>query len=140
MDTNRARTFRPGRKQGGIRMEINLEEMGKAAVLRLKGRLDATSAKAFRAKVERLVEKDRVRLVVHLAAVDFIDSSGLGALVADLRSVNRRGGDIKVAALQTAVRSVFELTRLDRIFDILDDVPAAVRSFDREGQEEASRS
>ncbi|RLC24251.1 MAG: anti-anti-sigma factor [Deltaproteobacteria bacterium] len=120
-------------------MEINLEEMGKA-VLRLKGRLDATSAKAFRAEVEGLVEKDRVRLVVHLAAVDFIDSSGLGALVADLRSVNRRGGDIKVAALQTAVRSVFELTRLDRIFDILDDVPAAVRSFDREGQEEASRS
>jgi len=114
-------------------MEITLSEITGMMVLRLKGRLDATSAKGFREEMERLVGEGRIRMVVHMGAIDFIDSSGLGALVGSLRSVNRRGGDIKVAALQAPVRSVFELTRLDRIFEIFDDAAAAAAAFENNG-------
>jgi anti-sigma B factor antagonist len=110
-------------------MEIVDEKMAGVNVLRLEGRLDASSAKAFKEKVGALVQEKRLNLVIDMAAVDFIDSSGLGSLVSALRSVNKLRGDIKIASLQDQVRAIFELTRLHRIFEIFDEREAAIKSF-----------
>jgi len=110
-------------------MEIRQEMINNVAVLNLEGRLDASSAKDIKEKVSSLSKENRINLVIDMAGVDFIDSSGLGSLVSSLRTVNKQGGDIKISALQAQVRSVFELTRLHRIFGIYDDKMAAVMSF-----------
>jgi len=110
-------------------MEIQQETINHVDVLILKGRLDASSAKDFREKVGLLSKENRVNLVIDMAGVDFIDSSGLGSLVSSLRTVNKQGGDIKISALQDQVRSVFELTRLHRIFGIYDSNRDAAMSF-----------
>ncbi len=103
--------------------------MGDQDVLVLNGRLDAASAKDLKGRVNRLVKENRVKLVIDMAGVDFIDSTGLGSLVSSLRAVNEEKGDVKVASLQKQVRTVFELTRLHRIFGIYDDVDAAIAAF-----------
>ncbi len=95
----------------------------------LTGRLEASSARKLKGRVDALVKENRVNLIVDMAGVDFIDSSGLGSLVSSLRVVNEQKGDIKVVALQKQVRSIFELTRLHHIFGIFDDVEAALKSF-----------
>ncbi|MBL7213920.1 MAG: STAS domain-containing protein, partial [Desulfobacteraceae bacterium] len=59
----------------------------------------------------------------------FTDSSGLGSLVSSLRSLNKLGGDIKIASLQDQVRAIFELTRLHRVFQVFDEREEAVKSF-----------
>lgn len=110
-------------------MEIRQETINHVAVLSLAGRLDASSAKDVKEKVSSLSRENEVNLVIDMAGVDFIDSSGLGSLVSSLRTVNKLGGDIKISALQDQVRSVFELTRLHRIFGIYDDRTAAAMSF-----------
>lgn len=110
-------------------MEIGQEMINDVVVLRLNGRLDASSAKDFKEKVGLLSRENRVNLVIDMASVDFVDSSGLGSLVSSLRTVNKMGGDIKISGLKDQVRSVFELTRLHRIFGIFADSTAAAMSF-----------
>ncbi len=110
-------------------MQIEEKRISDVDVLKLTGRLDASSSKNLKGRVDALVKENRTRLVVDMAGVDFIDSSGLGSLVSSLRVVNRVNGDIKMAALQKQVRSIFELTRLHRIFGIFDDAEAAAKSF-----------
>jgi len=110
-------------------MKIKEEKINDVSVLVLEGRLDASSAKDVKEKVGTLIKENRVRIVMDMGAVDFMDSSGLGSLVASLRSVNKLGGDIKIASLQDPVRVIFELTRLHRVFEIFDDKDGAVDSF-----------
>jgi len=111
---------------GGRGMEIREERINDVEVLKLEGRLDASSAKDIKEKVASLTKEN---LVIDMEGIDFIDSSGLGSLVSSLRSVNKLGGDIKISALQDQVRAIFELTRLHRIFGIYDDSDAAAMSF-----------
>jgi anti-anti-sigma factor len=118
-------------------MEIVEQIRGEATVLTLKGRLDSTSAMDLKNKVKSCAKNGQVRLVIDLANVDFVDSSGLGSLVACLRSVNKLGGDIRLAALQDRVRAVFELIRLHHIFEIFADFDTAIRSFESAGKDAA---
>lgn len=110
-------------------MKIWEDKIDDIDVLELEGRLDASSAKEIKEKVSALAKENRINLVMDMAAVEFMDSSGLGSLVGSLRLVNELGGDIKVASLQDPVRAIFELTRLHRIFEIFDDRGAAARRF-----------
>lgn len=110
-------------------MEIRNETIQDVDVLVLKGRLDTSSAKDLKNAVQELIRGGRVNMVVDLVAVTFLDSSGLGSLVAALRSVNKLNGDIKLASLQETVRVIIELTRLHRVFEIFDNTTDAVESF-----------
>lgn len=110
-------------------MEMREERSGDLDVLILKGRLDAAVSKEFKKRLSLLVEEGRVRLVMDLSGVDFIDSSGLGLLVGALRGVTKMGGDIKIASPQNPVRAIFELTRLHRVFGIYNDRTSAEKAF-----------
>ncbi len=110
-------------------MEIIGEKIGEVEVLEVKGRLDASSAKDFKERVNALVKAENHKIVIDMEGVDFIDSSGLGSLVSSLRSVNKAGGDIKISSLQKQVRAIFELTRLHRVFGIYEDKNTAATSF-----------
>ena len=110
-------------------MEIRKETVQDVDVLALEGRLDASSAKQLKTEVQELTGVGRVNMVVDLEALDFLDSSGLGSLVAALRSVNKLNGDIKLASLQEPVRVIIELTRLHRVFEIFGNATDAVESF-----------
>jgi len=116
-------------------MEIAIEVIGKVTVLKPRGRLDSVSAVYFKDKVKDVTKNMQINLVIDMTEVDFVDSSGLGSLVACLRSVNKLRGDIRIAGLQERVRAVFELIRLHRIFEIYASVTAAVESFLDEGKD-----
>jgi anti-sigma B factor antagonist len=98
-------------------------------IIALVGRFDASVVTMFKKFVDDLETKEQANYVVDLAEVDYIDSGGLGCLVSFLRRVRQNDGDIKVSTLSDKVRSVFEITRLHRIFEIYDERSAAVRSF-----------
>ena len=110
-------------------MQIFEQRTDGVITLRLDGRLDASTSQDFKARVTDLVQAGFVNIVMDMSGVDFIDSSGIGALVAALRAATALGGAIKIAALQSPVRSIFELTRMHRIFEIFGDSAAAAASF-----------
>ncbi len=70
-----------------------------------------------------------VDVVLDLGSVEFIDSTGLGLIVALNRRIRRGGGDLRVAAPRRDVQTALELTRMHRLVEIYDDVDTAVASF-----------
>lgn len=94
-------------------------------------RLDAEVAGAFRATLLQLLDQGSRRLVLDLAAVEFIDSSGLGALVAALKRLKQLDarGDIRLAHVQPSVVAVLEIIRLHRVFPPFASVGDAMRNF-----------
>ncbi|MBX7450889.1 STAS domain-containing protein [Mycolicibacterium sp. 3033] len=85
------------------------------AVVRADTRLTMVSAPGLRKELYDIVENGTARIVVDLAATEFIDSSGLGALISGLKLARQAGGDLRIASVNEQVRTVLELTNLDRI-------------------------
>ncbi len=110
-------------------MVISEKKFNNVVVLKLDGRLDASTTTRVKGKIDAVVEGKGCNLVIDMGGISFIDSSGLGILIASLRAINKAGGDIKISSLQDQVRSVLELTRLHHLFEIYDDCELAVDSF-----------
>jgi anti-sigma B factor antagonist len=87
----------------------------KVAVLGCSGRLNMITASRVKSAVDACVSAGQCRIVVDLSGVDFIDSSGLGALIAGLKTSRQAGGDLRLAAAGEQVLTVLGLTNLDRI-------------------------
>jgi anti-sigma B factor antagonist len=98
-------------------------------VVQLPQRLVMANAAEARASLKAIVEQGAGRVVIDLAPTDFMDSSGLGVVVAGLQSARKKDGDVYLAHMNDSVRAVFELTRLHTIFQIFDDTAGAVRAF-----------
>lgn len=96
-------------------MDLDRAETDAAVVLSPRGRLNLTSASRLKQAVDDEVGKGKVRLVLDLAEVEFIDSSGLGAIVSGLKAARQAGGDLRIAAAGEQVLTVLKLTNLDRI-------------------------
>jgi len=105
----------------GLRnMNILIEKHGEKIVLRVKEeRLDAHNSGELKDLFLKVLEQEGGRdLVIDLDQVKFIDSSGLGALLSGYKNAGLRSRGFVLAGLQPRVRSMFELTRLHRVFDI----------------------
>jgi anti-sigma B factor antagonist len=92
-------------------------------------RLDAHNSEELKAELNRIFGEGSRDVVIDLKQVRFIDSSGLGVLVSGFKNASTRQGNLKLSALQTQVKSMFELTRLHRVFDIFPTVDDALDSF-----------
>lgn len=92
-----------------------IREAGTAVVVQPTGRLNMVAAPGLRDQLRDLVDGGSRRVVVDLSATEFIDSSGLGALISGLKAARQAGGDLRIAAPNTQVTSVLKLTRLDRV-------------------------
>jgi anti-anti-sigma factor len=103
-----------------------LKQDATAVVVRLEGRLDALAAEETRARLEALVADRPVRLHVDMAEVPFVDSSGLGALVAVLKAARRSGGELALVAPQAQARKLLTLTTLSRVLPIVDSIDTAL--------------
>ena len=106
-------------------MKLTVESIRNATVIRVKApRIDAPTALQFKEDMRALTQKGEGRFVLDLKEVEFIDSSGLGAVVASMKQL-RAGQELELAALQPIVEKVFRLTRMDSIFTIHEDADQA---------------
>lgn len=111
-------------------METSVEAMDNGvAVMRLSGRLDFATAAEARKAFGEAVDAGRQRLVVDLADVDFVDSSGLGALIGGLKTARQAGGDLCIARATSQAQTVLALTSLDRVFRLYPSVGEALAEY-----------
>jgi anti-sigma B factor antagonist len=94
-------------------------------VLPLKGEVDLHVSPTVTASLSEMINKKPERLVVDLSEVSYIDSAGLAALIEAMQKVEGYGGKFMLAGLQETVRSIFEISRLDQVFQIFPDADAA---------------
>jgi anti-sigma B factor antagonist len=109
-------------------METTTEQIGNVLKIKLTGRLVASCAEDFK-QLLLSSAKTSNQILLDLSQMNYIDSSGLGAVVFAHQEITRQGGQLKIACLQPKPRVVFDITKVYRIFDIYDDVETAVSSF-----------
>jgi anti-sigma B factor antagonist len=113
-----------------INLYINERRVGDVTVLDLKGRVRiGGNTVALHKAIRCLVEEGKTRILLNLASVTFIDSSGLGELISSHVTLNNTGGAIKLVHLTENLRELMAMTRLLTIFDVYDDEPEALVSF-----------
>lgn len=111
-------------------MDIKMEKTEGIAVLYIReDRLDANNSEELKTELRRFFDGGTKDLILDLKEVLFIDSSGLGVLVSGYKNASILHGSLKLSNLQSQVRSMFELTRLHRVFDIFTTVDDALLSY-----------
>ena len=110
-------------------MNITKKNEGNIDILCLEGRLDLASAVKLKDESREIIGKKNCKLILNLEAVDFINSSGLGALVSILKDTRSAKGNIKLSCLAPYVKEIFDITQLSNIFDICETDEAARKSF-----------
>ena len=111
-------------------MELTTRDDGGITILTVTGDLVIGEPETtFKKAITRLLEEGRVNLLVDLSAVGFLDSSGLGALVRALTLAQKEGGSAKLLHAGPQVRKLLQMTKLDSVFEIHEDMEAAVSSF-----------
>ncbi len=112
-------------------MEINEKKVGGVSVVALGGRLDAYVSSDVEQKLNRLIDADEIWLVVSLERLDYISSSGLRVLLASLKKVRKREGDVKLACMKPHIREVFDVAGFSQLFSIYDLEDVAIQAFDK---------
>ena len=110
-------------------MQIVKREIESVTILDVKGEIDLYNAPEIRDEINRLIEADRVRLIINLDDVSYIDSSGIGALISGLSNLKKKNGGLKIINVNGSVRKVFELTKLTTFFEIHNTEQAALAAF-----------
>ena len=87
--------------------------------------LDAGNTDDFKTRIQPLLESSDC-VIIDMASLKFVDSSGLGALLSCLRTMNNRNGALHLVGLAKPVRALFELVRMHRIFSLHDSVATAL--------------
>jgi anti-sigma B factor antagonist len=114
-----------------VSVHIATREVDHVTVVDIVGRIVlGDEIGALRDTVRGLVAQGKKKIVLNLAHVDYIDSSGVGELVSSFTTVSNAGGELKLLKLTKKVHDVLQVTKLYTVFDIKDDEFTAVKSFD----------
>jgi anti-sigma B factor antagonist len=112
-------------------LKIDTREVAHVTILDINGRIVlGEEIHDLRDAVRGLVEQNKKKIVLNLANVDYIDSSGVGELVGCFTTVRNAGGELKLLNLTQKVHDVLYVTKLYTVFDIRDDEFTAIKSFD----------
>jgi anti-sigma B factor antagonist len=113
-----------------VALKITTREVDGVTVAALDGRIVlGEESNALREKIKALVAEGKKKLVLNMDNVTFIDSAGLGTLVASHHSAKAQGASLKLCHLGTKFQEVLQITKLMTIFDVYNTEAEAVASF-----------
>ena len=112
-------------------MQVQEKKVGSILIVKpLEKRIDASSATEFKGKIVDLINSGNTKIVLDLANVDFIDSSGLGAIVSSLKTIGDNG-DLVITGIRETVMGLFRLTRMNRVFQIFPSEQEAIQALSK---------
>ena len=111
-------------------MHVEVRKAGDVVIVDLQGKLTAgLGDQILRETVDELLAESWRKILLNLSAVTFLDSAGLGELVAGLKTARNLGADLKVLKASERVKTTLQLTRLLPVFDVYEDEQEAIRAF-----------
>jgi anti-sigma B factor antagonist len=112
--------------------ELNISERqgGDVTVLDMSGKITiGEGSVALRMAIRRLLEESKKRILLNLAGVNYIDSSGIGELVSSYTAINKEGGQLKLLNLTQKLQDLLTITKLLTVFDVYESESEALESF-----------
>ena len=111
-------------------VKLTTRQVGDVIVIDAAGRITlGEGSSAFRDLIKDLKDKESKKVLVNMADVSYIDSSGIGELVSGFTTISNAGGKLKLVNLNKRVQDLLQITTLYTVFDVYDDEAAAVQSF-----------
>jgi len=110
-------------------LDVKTKSQDSISIIEIDGEVDLYSSPALRKALLEMTKAQNKAILVDLARVKYMDSSGVATLVEALQQVGKYDGKLKLANLRDAVKNVFELSRLDKVFDIYESMEDAKKSF-----------
>jgi len=110
---------------------MNLEHRTNESVdiVKLPARLMMADSFEARRRLNHIIKQGSARLILDLSGMEFIDSSGLAALVNSMQTARKHNGDVCLMGMSETVRTLFELTQLLNVFDVFDDEDTAIAAL-----------
>jgi len=113
-----------------VSVKLTTRQVGDVSVMDATGRITlGEGSSIFRETLRELVTKGQKKLLLNLADVSYIDSSGIGELVSGFTTVTNQGGQLKLLNLNKRVQDLLQITKLYTVFEVFEDEASAVRSF-----------
>ncbi|HEX6466656.1 MAG TPA: STAS domain-containing protein [Terriglobales bacterium] len=111
-------------------MKTSSRQMDGVTILDLSGRITlGEGSVTLRDTIRDLISHGQKKILLNLANVNYIDSSGIGELVSAYTTIRNQGGDLKLLKLTKKVHDLLQITKLYTVFDIKDDEAAAIKAF-----------
>jgi anti-sigma B factor antagonist len=110
-------------------MSFTLNKQGDVVVVEVEGQLIVGNRQELKQKVLDELEKGDHKFLIDFKQTGYIDSSGLGVLVSLSKKIREQGGELRLADLNDDLKTLFELTKLDTLFQIADTRERAIESF-----------
>ncbi len=111
-------------------LEIKEREVNGVIVLDLKGKITIGEGdRQLREKITSLLEQGKKKIILNMARVSYLDSSGTGEVVSLLMKVKKAGGELKLLSLSQKIKDIFQIAQLLSIFDYYTDEDEAVKAF-----------
>jgi anti-sigma B factor antagonist len=113
-------------------VELTNRQVGDVTVIDAKGRITLGEGSSdFRDTIKELVAKGQKNILVNLAQITYIDSSGIGEMVSGYTTVANAGGKLKLLSLTKRIHDLLQITKLYTVFDVYDDEAAGLASFQK---------
>lgn len=110
-------------------MQINSEDRSGISIFRVNGDIDINTSPEVKKSFNQTIAQKKDKVVINLKNVNYVDSSGLATLVEILKNLRAYGGKLKLTNLSAKVRGLFEITKLDKLFDISAEEEDALGTF-----------
>ena len=111
-------------------VKLSTRQVGNVSVIDVAGRITlGEGSSALRETLRDMVAKNQTKILLNLADVTYIDSSGIGELVSGYTTVTNTGGALKLLNLNKRVKDLLQITKLYTVFEVHEDEAAAIRSY-----------
>ena len=110
-------------------LNISVRSNDTVSIVEPVGYLNAHTAKHFEDVLQKLVDENRLLIVINCQQLDYIASAGLGVIMGFIDTVRENSGDIRLCAMNNTVKSIFEVLGFTELYSIFDNEEVAIRSF-----------
>jgi anti-sigma B factor antagonist len=111
-------------------LAVNERQAGDVTILDMKGAVRMGEGSiALRDAIRGLADGGKKKILLNLAGVNYVDSSGIGELIANYTTVSRQGGQLKLLNLTDRIQNLLVITKLLTVFDAFEDEAEALKSF-----------
>lgn len=112
-------------------LDVKERQAGDVTILDMSGEVRIGEGSiALRDAIRRISGEGKKKLLLNLGGVNYVDSSGIGELIANYTTVSRQGGQLKLLNLTDRIQNLLVITKLLTVFDVYEDEPTALKSFE----------
>lgn len=110
-------------------MQIRFEDKNGVRICIVEGDIDINTSPQVKKSFDKVLKDKSDKVLINLQKVEYVDSSGLATIVEILKNLKAYGGKLRLSNLSNKVRSLFEITKLEKLFDIADSQDEALKNF-----------